>query len=799
MRSLEGRLTLWVTGTILAIFAAITLFIYLVTGTGIYIEADGRYQGVIDNNNARIDATLNAVEVAVANNVPFVEAEIGNPDKMYDAVRRILTQNPNIVGSAVAFEPNFYPQKGVQFAPYAFRNDSTMQTKQLGTDDYTYHSMGWYLKPKQLGKPCWSEPYYDTGVGEMTMATYSYPLFDKEGKFYAVLTADIALEWLSHIVQRTDSINNSKSLNGDASIYSFIVGREGTYIIHPDKKRILNETIFSYFAETADTLDDHIAYDMIAGKQGKDIIQAKDETYIYYAPIQRTGWSMAIVVPQKEILEVVQVIGTIIVALMVIGLLIVSFVCHKVIRRITRPLTRFADTADEIAKGNFETPLPEIHSRDEMRQLHDSFLTMQRSLNQQIEETKEVNEQKGRIESELHIARKIQEAMLPKTFPPFPDRTDIDIYGMLAPAKEVGGDLYDFFIRDEQLFFCIGDVSGKGVPASIVMAVTRAQFRTTAAHESEPAAIVSTLNDTMAEGNDYNMFVTLFVGVFNLATGCLRYCNAGHDAPILVNTESNLYGHLPVEANLPVGIMQGTKFVAQETLIDPGTTLFLYTDGLTEAEDANHQLFGEQRLIDNLMPPPGNDEAKPQTSTVRNLITRMADAVHLFVGEAEQSDDLTMLAIQYSRQQSHMRMQRSITLPNDVAEVPQLATFVDEVCETLGFDMSVAMQINLAIEEAVVNVMNYAYPEGTRGNINVIAQANDERLKFVISDSGTPFDPTVREQVDITLAVEERPIGGLGIHLVRQIMDSINYQRDGDKNVLTLRKIIYPPKSQQKP
>ena len=158
MRSLEGRLTLWVTGTILAIFAAITLFIYLVTGTGIYIEADGRYQGVIDNNNARIDATLNAVEVAVANNVPFVEAEIGNPDKMYDAVRRILTQNPNIVGSAVAFEPNFYPQKGVQFAPYAFRNDSTMQTKQLGTDDYTYHSMGWYLKPKQLGKPCWSEP-----------------------------------------------------------------------------------------------------------------------------------------------------------------------------------------------------------------------------------------------------------------------------------------------------------------------------------------------------------------------------------------------------------------------------------------------------------------------------------------------------------------------------------------------------------------------------------------------------------------------------------------------------------------
>ena len=790
MRSLEGRLTLWVTGTIFAIFVALTLFIYLVTGAGIYIEADGRYQGVLDNSNARIDATLGAVEVAVANNAPFVEASLQHPEQMYDVVRRILNQNPNIVGAAVAFEPNFYPQQGVQFAPYAFRTDSIVQTKQLGTEDYAYHSKKWYLESKQQGKPSWCEPYYDAGGGEMTMTTYSYPLFDSQGNFYAVLTADIALEWLSNIVHRTDSINNSKSFIDDASIYSFIVGRNGTYIIHPDKELILKETLFSYFAETADTLDDHIAHDILAGKQGKDIVRTNKDTYIYYAPIQRTGWSMAIVVPESDILEVVQIIGILIVALMVLGLIIVSFVCHKVIRRITRPLTRFADTADEIAKGNFETPLPTIHSRDEMRQLHDSFLTMQRSLNQQIEETKEVNEQKGRIESELHIARKIQEAMLPKTFPPFPDRTDIDIYGVLTPAKEVGGDLYDFFIRDEQLFFCIGDVSGKGVPASIVMAVTRAQFRTTTAHETDPATIVATLNDTMAENNDYTMFVTFFVGILDLATGRLRYCNAGHDAPILVNTQSSRYGHIPVKANLPVGILKGFQYVSQEAVIDPGTTLFLYTDGLTEAEDIQHRQFGQQRILDNLLPPADNGEQAQSASSVKDLVMRMEDAVHHFVGEAEQSDDLTMLAIHYSRQQPHAQLQRSITLPNDVAEVPQLAAFVDEVCEALGFDVSAAMQINLAIEEAVVNVMNYAYPEGTRGSINVVAQANDERLKFVISDSGTPFDPTVREEVDISLAMEDRPIGGLGIHLVRQIMDSINYQRDGDKNVLTLRKKI---------
>ena len=312
------------------------------------------------------------------------------------------------------------------------------------------------------------------------------------------------------------------------------------------------------------------------------------------------------------------------------------------------------------------------------------------------------------------------------------------------------------------------------------MAVTRSLFRTVSAHESAPDRIITNMNESMSDMNDTNMFVTLFIGVLDLPTGRLRYSNAGHDAPLLVGTSLE---QLHVDSNIPVGVMPGWKYTSQETTLSPHTTLFLYTDGLTEAEDCQHGQFGEVRVKQVARQVMENQRQAPDL-----FVADMTAAVHDFVGEAEQSDDLTLLAIQYTKEHLVERIERSITLANDVQEVPRLADFVDEVCEALGFDMSVTMQMNLAIEEAVVNVMNYAYPAGHKGNVRIEAHANDLRLKFTIIDSGTPFDPTAKEEVDTTLSAEERPIGGLGIHLVRQLMDSINYERIDGKNVLTLRK-----------
>jgi sigma-B regulation protein RsbU (phosphoserine phosphatase) len=269
-----------------------------------------------------------------------------------------------------------------------------------------------------------------------------------------------------------------------------------------------------------------------------------------------------------------------------------------------------------------------------------------------VEELKASTAAKASIESELNVAHGIQMAMLPKTFPPYPERNDIELKGILKPAKAVGGDLYDFFIRDEKLFFCIGDVSGKGVPASLVMAVSRTLFRNIAAHTAEPSHIVQTMNKAISEGNDNNMFVTLFIGMLDLQTGHLRYCNAAHNAPYMINNEElrmkneEFAAAKPIvncDSNLPVGAMPDWNFTEQDTEMPSGSMLFLYTDGLTEAENARHELFGEQRVSDII----SSFEGSPE-----ELIETMTDAVHQFVGDTEQSDDLTMLAIKYTPQQS---------------------------------------------------------------------------------------------------------------------------------------------------
>ena len=264
---------------------------------------------------------------------------------------------------------------------------------------------------------------------------------------------------------------------------------------------------------------------------------------------------------------------------------------------------------------------------------------MQHSLIRYVEDLKTTTAQNAAIENELKIASDIQMSMLPKTFPPYPERQDIDIFGMLKPAKEVGGDLFDFYIRDEKLFFCIGDVSGKGVPASLVMAVTRFLFRNVSAHTSQPNHIITAINEALSESNETGMFVTCFVGVLDLTTGNLEYCNAGHESPILMGRG---VGQLPCDPNLPLGVMSGWTFTQQKALIDPMTTIFLYTDGLNEAENIDHEQFGDEQIIQLSEQFLAGGETKPET-----LIKHMLDAVRTFVADAEQSDDLTMLAIQY--------------------------------------------------------------------------------------------------------------------------------------------------------
>ena len=777
--TIASRLTWRVVGTmtiVIALFLALLFTILWLLGAYIF----GAYvHTAMKVSNEKMNNVFSTVEVAVSNNTPEVEDNLYDDHRQYFAVEHLLKLNSNIMGAAVAYNPDYEPKKGQPFSPYAYRNGTDIYTKQLNTPEYDYLHQEWYTKPLAEGKGTWSEPYIDEGGGEVGMITYSQPIINSKGEIYAIQTADIALHWLSELMCELDSTTKQNMFKDSESFpsYSFIVSHKGTIVAYPYKAELSYKTLYE-FLEDHDGLED--ANEILSSNNGyTTVVQNNTGTMyvLFYSSIEHTGWTLVTIMPLKVILKPVGSIIGIFGILMLIGLIIVAVICRSAIRRVTMPITQFADSADEIASGNLSVELPTIKTKDEMLRLHNSFATMQKSLIQQIEETRSANEEKGRIESELNIARDIQMSMLPKTFPPFPDRNDIEIYGKQKPAKEVGGDLYDFYIRDEKLFFCIGDVSGKGVPASLVMAVTRTLFRTISFKEALPERILFGINNAMAGNNESNMFVTLFLGVLDLPTGRLRYSNAGHNAPMLIG---QTIGLLPCAANVPLGVQTDWKFSQQETTIDLNTCIFLYTDGLTEAENAANEQFMEERMI---------EVAKGMSHEPQQMIEQMFNAVHQFVGNAEQSDDLTMLAIQYTKPlEKDMKLQRSITLPNDIEKVPVLAEFVDEVCEIVGFDMSTTMGINLALEEAVVNVMSYAYQPGTTGNVNIEAIANETRLKFIISDWGTPFDPTAEKEVDTTLSAEERPIGGLGIHLVRQIMDSINYERIDGMNVLTLRK-----------
>ena len=266
-------------------------------------------------------------------------------------------------------------------------------------------------------------------------------------------------------------------------------------------------------------------------------------------------------------------------------------------------------------------------------------LLQMRQLKKAYDQLEEVTTQKERIESELRIARTIQLSMVPSVFP---IRPDIDIYGCMTPAKTVGGDLYDFFVHDNQLFFCIGDVSGKGVPAALLMTVTKSLFRAFSSNESMPDKIVSRMNDNLSENNKERMFVTLFVGILDLTSGLLRYCNGGHEAPVIIDKEAHL---LPINHIFPVGAVPATSYKMQETVIEPQTTILLYTDGLNEALNADKEKFGKERILNET-----NRAIQAGQLSPKALIEQLTLSVHQFVGDTEQSDDLTMLAINYLRQ-----------------------------------------------------------------------------------------------------------------------------------------------------
>lgn len=627
-RSLATRMSLWVGLTTAVVMIFLSLLVNLFIATGIIYEAHQRAEATLDNAGDHIDKVLIEVETAIRNALPDVESHLNHPERFNGYIAHLVESNSVISGACIALEENYF--KGVHwYMPYAFESGDSLSFSMLGSEQYDYLNKVWYRIPVETGEPYWSEPYLDTGGGGFTMTTYSHPLRASDGHVCGILTADISLDWLAGIVKPINLTKNSTT---------YVLDREGTFLIHPQKEFIMNESIFTV---DAGEYAREVGLKMIKGEIGSDDFldpNTGERKLLFYGPIPKNGWSMAIMCPRSEFFETVNDVALLVTILEMLGLVLIVMVCHFLLRRFTRPLSEFAASADAISSGNLHAPLPEIKRKDEIWSLRNSLVTMQNSLEEQMKELKEITETQGRIEGELQSARVIQESMLPKVFPPFHDCPNVAAYGLLTPAKEVGGDLYDVFVRNGKVYFCIGDVSGKGIPASLLMAVTRSLFHTMINRSESPAEMIVQMNNALSESNSQCMFVTLFAAVLDSGTGHLRYCNAGHNAPILVQKEHSAY--LKVQPNLPLGIMHNWTFEEQELTLNDGESIFLYTDGLTEAENIHTELFGEDRTLHTAQDMFHLD--------VKKQVEIMHRAVTEYVAEAPQSDDLTLLSIRYT-------------------------------------------------------------------------------------------------------------------------------------------------------
>ena len=631
-RSLSAKLSTWIVLFTAIILLATLFYSSFVARRYVKVEAVQRAGQVLDNSVLKLTNILEDVKLSADNLEWLVYRNLEHPEQMMDYSRSTVQGTPGLNGCSISFEPNYYKGHYYYSAYSGYLDKDSIQTIQEGGSDYEYFYLSWYQLPKLLNQPCWTEPYNDweqdddSDMQTQMLVSYCKPLNDSEGNFIGSISLDISLKWLSETLASVQPYPHS---------YVILISRGGTFLVHPDPEKLFYQTSYTGTLGNKNTALEDLGDSMLNMEKGMRALRMDGKrSYVFYTPLKETGWSMGIVCPERDIFSSFNRLQWLIVGFGLLSLALMFFVCFRVIRKTLNPLSNLAAQARNIADGHFDSVLPEDPRQDEIGTLSRSFSNMQTSLVSYIDELQRTTAKRERIESELQVARNIQRGMIPREFP---SRAGVDLYGEMVPAKEVGGDLYDFFLQDGKLYFCIGDVSGKGIPASLLMAMTRTVFRVAVQKEPPVTEIARELNESLSADNDQLMFVTMFIGVVDLGTGQMDFCNCGHNPPAILRDQAVF---VEVEPNVPLGITPGFKFTGQHVDDVRGIPILLYTDGLNEAENEAHEAFGNDRLLEVMGSAPFHDSEE--------LVTRLGAAVKAHVGGAEPSDDLTMLCIQIS-------------------------------------------------------------------------------------------------------------------------------------------------------
>ena len=626
-KSFSTRLSLNVLLIVTILFVIVLGIVAVSSHMLISDEAKRSASNILKATILDVEKTLQSVESTVKDASWLAKENDKDEKYLYHITSKVVEENSYIIGSAIAFDSCYFEGRHF-FSPYSYEDAETgeLKSKELGTETNDYFTQEWYSEPKNTGNPHWSEPYFDVGGGEQMMTTYSYPIKDSTGRVYAIITADISLDWLSEKVSAIHPYEHSQTI---------LISAQGRFLTSGSEFNLAGESAI----DVADTLFNgslmEISRNMVAGDSGTMRFSTRRGlAFAVYAPLDN-GWSMSITCQYSEVLERTSQMHLVLIIVGLLGLLIMFIICYRIIRKLTQPIKDFSVSALNIANGDFHTQLPEVKSNDEILTLRDSLAFMQQSLVTYLEQIESVTSAKKRMETQLYIGQKIQEGMLPKNFP---NDSRCALNAKVVPAKEVGGDLYDFTINGNRLNFSVGAVSDKGVPAAFVMAITRVMCHLFADLGLPVKDVATRINNSIAKSNDANMFVTLFFGCIDLETKKMEFCNAGHNPIIVIPPDEKPY-YLKANPNMAVGVWNGFEYKSESLDLRPGTKLLLYTDGVTEAEKADKEQFGEERLLQLASKPEfRNLNPDEMVLTVHNAVTDFASG-------NEQNDDITIFAI----------------------------------------------------------------------------------------------------------------------------------------------------------
>jgi len=779
---LKTGMILWIWAVTAAIFLAILWVDFVTTKETVEDEIEEDAINLARYYSKSVDEIL--AEIVVTTRIMAGQMEIqygsdyvGEAGELEPYIKDIVDANPFIDCAVIGFEPFMFDKKIEKYAPYYYENNYRFNEK-----DYNYFEREWYKDAKESGKPVWTEPYYAYYDENLMMVTYSEPFF-KDGKFMGAVGMDVSLERLRNEIGKLKLLDTG---------YGFVVSKDGFLISYPDKTKGLGNNISEFSQEVAKKIDNiiNLKPDEWIFLKTKDPLR-QERSWIILRPLRTYSnrilgvktimGSIGFVYPEKEILWRIYALQRKAVYTAIIGLIVLLVIIITISNSIAGPITRLAEGVMKVAKGDLDHKLSEKATFAEVEELQAAFNKMSQDLKVYIKNLGQAIESKERIESELRIAHDIQMGIVPKTFPPFPSYPEFDIYAVLKSAKEVGGDFYDFFFMDdERLCFLIGDVSDKGVPASLLMAVTKTMIKMMSKDSKGPDEILGKVNKEIAHDNDSCMFITIFCGILNIKTGEVSYANAGHLPPVVLRSSREIR-FLEDASAAAIGIAEDTVYKTGSVRLEPGDALCMYTDGVTEAFDEKRRLFGRERLKDKILAA----AHKP----IRGIVDGICSGVDEFSKGMPQSDDIAVLSIKYFGDHN-ISAEKTITLKNNASEINRLRETARLFAESGRWPEEIISKMTLALEEILVNIQKYAYTDEAVHEISVALSYGDNNFTAKIMDDGKPFNPLGMPEPDTTAPVESRIEGGLGIFLARNIMDNMEYRRENGKNILYLKKVI---------